>query len=47
MKFYDSEDVEKIIWLWSTGMDVETICDLVLMPPENVNEIIDSVSPYI
>jgi len=46
MTFYKRKVIKKVAYLWSTGMDVETICDVMGMLPDNVNEIIDLISAY-
>lgn len=45
--FFDIETFNKVIWLWSTGVDVITICSLVGTVPDVVNKMIDSVSAHI
>jgi hypothetical protein len=47
MLMYGPELIREVIFLWSTGMPVETICDCVGLSPEEVNSIIDEVGQYV
>ena len=47
MLFYSPEFIREVIYLWSVGVDDETVSSLMGISPEEVGEIIDKISQHI
>jgi hypothetical protein len=47
MIYYAKEYIEEAVFYWSIGMDIETISSIMGLSVDEVNELIDLVSPYV